>query len=345
MLFAARKSAPPAMTLEGILGPNRRLDDAEGIAVQSPNAVCAGGDGALLFSSGATVRILRQWGQPADLWRSFDRPVTTLARRKDGAVAVGLEDGGLVVCDAAGMALDGWTVPGRLKSVVDCMFLPGGELAVVDNGYAATEDFLSAAPWDERHAGQVVAITPGSDAKVLASGLHCPMGLATSDAGELIVTDMERARIIDLTGKVLRVGFPGYLGRLRKARGGYVLACLGRRDPLIEFLKTESDFVAEMKARIAPKFWIGPRANPDFSHDFPIELGATRLFGEVKPWAPSFSYGLVIELDAALTPVGSAHSRADGRRHFISDAIEWNGHLVAVSRSSGELLRLDTRHE
>ena len=94
-----------------------------------------------------------------------------------------------------------------------------------------------------------------------------------------------------------------------------------------------------MKANIDPRHWISPRANPEFSHDFPIELGATRLFGEIKPWAPSFSYGLVIETDNAMTPVGSAHSRANGIRHAISDVIAWNGSLIAVSRASEEILK------
>ena len=118
------------------------------------------------------------------------------------------------------------------------------------------------------------------------------------------------------------------------------MACLARRDPLIEFLKTEPDFVAEMKAKIPSDLWIAPRPDPQFSHDLPIELGATRLFGQIKPWAPSFSYGLVIALDGGLMPVGSAHSRANGRRHAISDALVWNGELIAASKASGEILNL-----
>jgi hypothetical protein len=153
------------------------------------------------------------------------------------------------------------------------------------------------------------------------------------------LTELERARVIDSSGKVLQSGFPAYLARIRKVDGGYAIACLSRRDPLIEFLKTEGDFVARMKSNIDPQHWISPRASPEFSHDFPIELGATRLFGEIKPWAPSFSYGLVIETDPDLTPVGSAHSRANGHRHAISDVTEWNGSLIAVSRASEEILR------
>ena len=129
-------------------------------------------------------------------------------------------------------------------------------------------------------------------------------------------------------------------GASRKIAGGYLLACLSRRDPLIEFIKTETEFVAEMKATIEPRHWISPRATPEFSHDFPIELGATRLFGEVKPWAPSFSYGLLIMLDENLMPTGSAQSRANGRRHAVSDATMWNGDVIAVSKASGELLNL-----
>jgi hypothetical protein len=95
-----------------------------------------------------------------------------------------------------------------------------------------------------------------------------------------------------------------------------------------------------MKAKIDPRHWIAPRATPEFSHDFPIELGATRLFGEIKPWAPSFSYGLVIETNAALMPVASAHSRANGVRHAITDVALWNGALIAASRGSSEILKL-----
>ena len=167
------------------------------------------------------------------------------------------------------------------------------------------------------------------------------MGIALGPDGTLVLTELERARVIEASGRALQSGYPAYLGRIRKIAAGYALACLSRRDPLIEFLKTENEFVARMKANIEPRHWISPRATPEFSHDFPIELGATRLFGEIKPWAPSFSYGLVIETDGAMTPIGSAHSRANGIRHAISDVAAWNGSLIAVSRASQQLLKFD----
>jgi hypothetical protein len=166
------------------------------------------------------------------------------------------------------------------------------------------------------------------------------MGIAQDTSGALIITELEHARIVDTSGRIRQSGYPAYLGRIRRTAGGYAMACLARRDPLIEFLKTEQEFVAEMKATVAPRHWISPRVSPEFSHDFPIELGATRLFGEVKAWAPSFSYGLVVALNDALMPTGSAHSRANGIRHAITDVVQWNGDILAVSRASEEILNL-----
>ena len=51
----------------------------------------------------------------------------------------------------------------------------------------------------------------------------------------------------------------------------------------------------------------------------------------------------MIVLDKDLMPMGSAHSRANGRRHAITDAALWNGDIVAVSKASGEILNLGCR--
>ena len=266
--------------------------------------------------------------------------MTALASSKSGMLAVGTLGGGLQVCDGSGRPFGGWKPPADLTAAADVLFLSENELAVVDHGYKPEEPLLSVAPWDDVGRGRLIVARRDGEPRILASGLNCPMGVSLDGHGAPIVTEFERARIVDVSGAVRQAGYPGYLGRLRKAGNGYVLACLSRRDPLIEFLKTEPAFVGAMKTTIAPRHWIAPRVSPEFAHDFPIELGATRLFGEIKPWAPSFSYGLVIELNDALMPVGSAHSRADGRRHAISDALVWNGDLVAVSKASAELLNL-----
>jgi hypothetical protein len=331
----------PAMTLEGVLGPNGRLDEARGIEVDAPDAICAAVDGALLFSSGPRLMALDAWGAEPRLVATFDAPVTALCTSPGGRVAVGLAGGRVAVLDASARPEKGWALPaGRLASVVDCAFLSEEDLLLVDCGQGAGDDLLARAAWDDEARGQVAALGRSGEMRLVASGLHCPMGVSLDAGGGLLLPLLERACIVDGSGAVRQAGYPGYLGRLRRTGNGYVLACLSRRDALIEFLKTERAFVAEMKARIEPRHWIAPSTSPDFTHDFPIELGATRLFGEVKPWAPSFSYGLLIEMGANLMPVGSAQSRANGRRHAICDATVWNGELIAVSKASGEILNL-----
>ena len=337
--FWRNRQRSPSLTLEGTLGPNNRLEDACGIRVEAPDALCVGADGRLFFSAGRSVLYLGKWGEPPQSFAAFDEPVTALCSGPADLIAIGTLGGGLRVCEGSGR-LKAWIAPSGLSAAADLLFLSDDELAVVDHGYTTAEPLLSLAPWDDTARGRLVSVRSDGEVRVLAGGLNCPMGVARDQRGELIVTEFERARIVDQSGKVRQAGYPGYLGRLRKTGTGYVMTCLSRRDPLIEFLKTERNFVDSMKATIPSQYWIGPRVNPEFSHEFPIELGATRLFGEIKPWAPSFSYGLVIELSDTLMPVGSAHSRADGGRHAISDALVWNGDLIAVSKASGELLNL-----
>lgn len=345
MFFSSRKSGIPAMTLEGVLGPNTFIDDAEGMAFASPKALCRHVDGRLLVASNNAVLALSAWGKQPEAWAEFAMPVIALCASPGGQVAIGLADGTITVCDMAGAVTDGWGRPENIASAVDALFLSEDEIAVVDNGYRADEDVLSLATWDEKPRGQVVAISRDGSTRRLSRALHCPMGVARNGGGELVVSLFERASVVDLSGKIRQSGFPAYLGRIRGSNDGYLISCLSRRDPLIEFFKTETEFVAEMKAKIDPRHWLSPRANPEFSHEFPIELGATRLFGEIKPWAPSFSYGLVIETAEDLIPTGSAHSRADGSRHAISDAIRWDGAVIAISQSSGELLRFSFERE
>jgi hypothetical protein len=305
--------------------------------VHAPDALCVGADGRLFVSSGANVLMLSAWGASLQLYASFSAPVTALAASPSGRIAVAWR-GGLAVCDRAGQRLDGWQAPHCPVSAA--LFLSEDELALADPGYRDDEPMLPLATWDETARGAVVCVRASGEPRTLASGLACPMGLALDPQRGLVAAEFERARLVDSTGLVRRAGYPGYLGRVSRTERGYLLACLSRRDPLIEFLKTERAFVADMKASVPPSHWIAPRLDPGFRHDFPIELGATRLFGEIKPWAPSFSYGLLLELDGDFTPLGSWQSRAHGRRHAISDAVAWNGDIFAVSRASGELLNL-----
>lgn len=342
MWFRKKPIKRPSMTLEGVMGPNSALDTAEGFHVDDPFALCTDADGRLLYSSGADVFQLNKWGDTPVLWASFAAPVTALAARQD-CVAVGMDDGQVVVCDPRGTALPEWRTPVGTSSVTDCVFLTDHELAVIDSGFAMSDALLSEAPWSDTPKGKVITITKGGPSRQIAENLSCPMAGALSWQQELVLCQLESAELVNIDGRIMQAGLPAYLGRIRRSQNGFIIACLARRDPLIEFLKGEAEFIADMKSSMDPKHWISPRFSPDSRHDLPIELGAARLFGETKPWAPSFSYGLIIETDETFTPVSSAHSRANGSRHAITDALDWNGDLIAVSKASGEVLRISRK--
>ncbi len=75
----------------------------------------------------------------------------------------------------------------------------------------------------------------------------------------------------------------------------------------------------------------------------PLQSGGVKTMGIHKPWSPSRSYGLVVRLDDELQPVASFHSRANGRRHGITSAIEAGGQVLAASRAATPSFGVDAR--
>ena len=91
------------------------------------------------------------------------------------------------------------------------------------------EPILSLAPWDTVARGQVLGIAQSGATRVMAAQLHCPMGIALGPDGTLVVTELERARVIEASGRALQSGYPAYLGRIRRYRHRLCasLACRG----------------------------------------------------------------------------------------------------------------------
>ena len=228
MFFRRREKEMPAMPLEGALGPNSRLDDADAFVIAEPDFICVDRDGHLLVSSGSDVLLIRDWGQAPERWASFDAPVSALAVSGGGQVAIGLAGGRLVVRGPSGENSPGWTPSSHPRAIVDCLFLSEDDLAVVDHGYGPGEPVLSLAPWDDAARGQVIAISRGGATRVIAAGLHCPMGIARAPDGSLVLTELEHARVIDATGKVFQSGIPlTSRASARSAADTPSLACRG----------------------------------------------------------------------------------------------------------------------
>ena len=123
--------------------------------------------------------------------------------------------------------------------------------------------------------------------------------------------------------------------------GGAWLCLFAPRNRLIEFVLQESEYRRRMLEEIEPQFWIAPALSTHQSFLEPLQCGGVKTMGIGKPWAPSRSYGLLVRLGPDLQPVASFHSRANGRRHGLTSAIEAEGRLLAASKGGDAILALD----
>ncbi len=336
-----KQTSSRILLLDGPLRPNDLLEQADARALPDPDDICVAPDGALLLSSGTRLLRLRDWRGGFEEVATFDHPVSALAARDDGLIALGLHGGGLRVLTADGSEAGGWATPTDARNIRALRFLRDGALLVANacTGEGANADIRDL--FASTGTGHILRLTGEGGGETIADGLRYPHGLIETGTGDLIVAESWAARLGKPGGDAVMEHAPGYPARISATSdGGYILSLFARRDPLIEFMLTEPKFLARMTTEIDPEYWIAPRLGVDRDYRLPTQMGATRLFGEIKPWAPSFSYGLVIRLDSDFTPVASAHSRANGMHHGITSALEWNGALIAVSKGNNTLLKV-----
>lgn len=326
-------TVPP---MDGALRPNTALETAVArIAIRQPDNLVPWRGGVAL-SSGADVL----WLDPATGLHhgvmQAPAPVTALAALPDGGLAIGLASGGVLMPDGQIRARDALPCPVALLSDAT------GRL-IVANGSARND----ATRW--KHdlmaggaTGSVLALT-GDRTEVLASGLAWPQGLAETPQG-LVVSESWRHRLVRLKPgggrETLLPDLPGYPARLTPAAQGWWLAIFAPRGQLIEFVLRQPAFRDRMMAEIDPDYWVAPSLFASNTFLEPLQGGAQKHLGVLKPWAPTRSYGLAVRLDAAFRPVDSYHSRADGRRHGITSIAETAGHILIASRGGDLVLEL-----
>jgi hypothetical protein len=268
-------------------------------------------------------------------------PITALAVSRDGAVAAGLESGGIHLLSGKIAELDGFNCPVALAFGSDgALYVCNGSDAAPPSGWKA--DLMS-----KRAQGSVWRIDPRSgERQCLAKGLAFPYGLAVDESkGRLLVSESWRHRIVavPLSGgavEPLLTKLPGYPARLAARPGGYIMSLFAPRNRLIEFVLSEDDYRADMMREIDDRFWIAPSLSPGRSFLEPLQNGGVRVMGIHKPWSPTRSFGLVVGLDDKLQPVMSFHSRANGARHGITSAIAVGGEIIAAAKGGDVVLRL-----
>ncbi len=337
--------------MDGPLRPNRLLDAAD-VAARIPavdNLVSDGG--SLLCSSGADLLRLATGGAGATEVERHRLPgdITALAVGPDGTVAAGLAGGGVARRDPSGR----WSAPADFAMGLGCvtalLFLDARTL-VVANGSATCRS----GEWkrDLMSGGRTGSVSccdlAGGSGRPLAGGLGFPFGLARDDQGRILVSESWRHRVLALDpagGKppeMVLENLPAYPARLSRASGGgFWLALFAPRNQLVEFILQEDDYRRAMMAEVEPDAWVAPSLGRGRAVDAPLQAGAVRQMGILKPWAPSLSCGLVVSCDAALVPRASWHSRTDGARHGVTCALDHGGALFVAAKGADSLLRIE----
>lgn len=335
----AAVTVPP---MDGALRPNQALENApEILAVPAPDNLVAAGEG-VLFSSGATLRRLGEEVPVA----AFDSAVCCLAAGPRGELAIGLEDGRVLIRQ------DGETrrtmdSVGGTRLVCPTALLWTEQALVVAQGSARLPPHEWKRDLMERGASGSVWKLPhdGGAPLCLAEGLAFPHGLL-ADGDSLIVSESWRHRLLRLDGRrapsVVLGNLPGYPARLCRARdGGAWLAVFAPRSQLVEFVLREPGYRTRMMEEVPSEYWVAPALYSGRSFLEPLQGGGVKQMGILKPWAPARSYGLVIRLDAGFAPTASLHSRADGRHHGVTSLLEHAGTLLVASKGGDAILAVD----
>ena len=231
------------------------------------------------------------------------------------------------------------------------LFLDANRLVVANGASGRT-----AADWKrdlmERGAsGSVWLIDlsrPDAPAVRLAEGLAFPTGLARKGDGRLLVSEAWLHRVLAVDPqkggppKPLLSDLPAYPGRIAStSKDGFWLCLFAPRNQLVEFVLRENAYRRRMIDAVDPAFWIAPSLSSGASFLEPIQGGARKKLNRLKPWSPSWSYGLIARCNADMRPLLSLHSRADGAVHGVTSACESGGALYIAAKGSGRIVTFD----
>lgn len=332
----------PAM--DGPLRANQRLDQGRVVLrAEAPDNLAVTG-GAVLYTSGGTVFRLPE-NVPVT---AFDSDVTCLAADPGGALAMGLDDGRVLLHRPSGdtMLQTGLLQTGlQTGGACPTALAFDGDSLLVAHGSARHPPSRWRHDLMERGASGSVWRAPlaGGAPSRLADKLAWPSGVMVSNDA-VVVSESWRHRLLRIGARSTEVAvddLPGYPGRLTPAAGGAWLCVFAPRTQIVEFVLREPAYRRRMMAEIEEAFWIAPALSSGRSFMEPLQGGGVKHMATLNPWAPTRSYGLVARLDASLTPVASWHSRAGGALHGVTSAAEHEGALLVSAKGGGAIVAID----
>lgn len=335
-------------SMDGALRPNNLLERAETLfAAEGVSNLTRAGD-EVFFSSGRDVYSLSSTAPAPKLISSHSAVISALAAHADGTQVIGLSGKGMLIRRPGQSDTSIREVGGQPLGCPTAFAIVDANTLIVCNGSASNPPEHWRRDLMERNrSGSVwrIDLSSGS-AECLADGLGYPAGVIVSASGRVTVAESWQSRLISVDGtktrEVILEDLPGYPGSIsRSDDGGFWLSVFAPRRQMIEFVLREDAYRKRMMATLPEAFWVAPALRSGDSYLEPVQSGGVRQLGILKPWAPTRSYGLLVELDEDFNPKASFHSRADGRRHGITSAVEFEDKVLATSTGAGQLLAID----
>jgi hypothetical protein len=358
LLDPIRGSGDHAITLppmDGALQPNEILERAPlAAALPAPDAVVLSGSEIVVSAGRELIAFASRALERTRVVGTFDAEVSCLALSPKGVLAAGLASGKVAFSLAAGDGVFHNARRPPIESLGDQRMSCPTALAWARDGSLVVcngSESNGALDWKRDltqggESGSVWRVEPDGKARLLARNLAFPNGALCQDDGSVIVSESWKSRLLRIglkdEPKAMLADLPGYpAGLAPRAAGGAWLAVFAPRSQLFEFVLREREFREEMMREIDPDYWIAPSLKPPRSFLEPLQGGALKQLGLMKPWAPTRSYGLVIALDRDFQPEASVHSRADGSRHGIRNVLEYGGRLWVASKGGDAVVALD----
>lgn len=338
---------------DGALKPNSRLDEAD-VVLSAPGLtdLCAvASDEAVYAAAGSVLKRLDTRGACSDIF-SATGEINAIAANQEW-IALALE-GAIELLDKRGVhKVTVEAIAGQpLTCITSLTFGRDGAHLYITRGAEARR----AKEWkldllNRGRSGSVMQLNLSTlRGETIASGLGWPSGTAQRPDGSVLIVESWTHSLVALSGSsqktVVLADLPGYPSRLCAAeQDGYWLTLLARRTQLIELVLREPKYRKRMVEEVPEKYWIAPtfRSGDEFLE--PLQFGAVRQMGILKPWAPTNSYGAVIRLDDDLLPLFSFQSRAGGKYHGTTSALEQGRRIYVLSRGADCVVSLPAAEE
>lgn len=348
-----RYAIPP---MDGALHPNDALNQFMVVSdsLQKPDDIAIDEAGVLYVSAqNRVIRLAGEGNKDQTVFAEFEAQVGGLNFHSDGRLMVCVDGKGLVLINGEGTRT--WIDKSEdrpIKCPTCATTGPDGRLYMTEGSFNHEAKDWAYDLMEKVATGRLIRYDlERGTSEVLLSGLSYPHGLAiTRDGRSLLITESWKHRVLSYpfddirsaTQELVIPNLPGYPARIVPSADGrcYWMSLFGMRTHLVEFVLTEDKFRKEMIKGIKnPEYWLAPSLSSGRDFLEPLQGGAVKQLGIIKPWAPPRSYGLVIKLDEDLDPIKSFHSRPDGKRHGITGLREHHGELYVVSKGDNLILK------